>query len=96
MDELRQLFKELLTILEQNGDSSYDPQMKILKRIVKIIDGEGNDLDKFAQVACEYKSLFFPKSGLSEFNIWKSEFGERRKINDNLDVIRERLWKILG
>lgn len=79
MDELKELFKELLTILEQNGDSSYNPQMKILKRVLKIIDGDGDDLDKFFQVACEYKKLFQPKSELSEFYVWKSEFAERKK-----------------
>lgn len=95
MDELKQLFKELLTILEENGDSSYNSQMKILKRILKIIDGDGDDLDKFTQVACEYKRLFFPKSGLSEFYVWKDDFAERKKINDTLKTIKIRLWEIL-
>lgn len=67
MDELKQLLQELFTILEENGDRSYDPQMKILKRVLKIIDGDENDLDKFSQVACEYKKLFSQKVGYQNF-----------------------------
>lgn len=96
MDELKQLFQELFIILEENGDRSYDPQMKILKRVLKIIDGDENDLDKFSQVACEYEKLFFPKSGLSEFYIWKDNFAERKKKNDTLEFIKKRLWEIFG
>lgn len=94
MDELKQLFKELYTILKQSGDNSYNPQIKILKRILDVIDGEENELDKFSQVACEYKKLFSPKSGLSEFYVWKNDFAERKKINDTLEVIKKRLWEI--
>lgn len=96
MEELKQLFQELFTILEENGDSSYNPQMKILKRVLKIIDGDENDSEKFSQVACEYKKLFSPKSGLSEFYVWKSDFAERKKKNDTLELIKKRLWDILG
>lgn len=96
MDELKQLFKELFTILEQNGDNSYNPQIKILKRVLNIIDGDENELDKFSQVACEYKKLFAPKSGLSEFYVWKNDFAEREKINNTLEELKKRLWEILG
>jgi len=96
MDELKQLFKELFTILEQNVDNSYNPQMKILKRVLNIIDGDENELDKFSQVACEYKKLFAPKSGLSEFYVWKNDFSEREKINNTLEELKKRLWEILG
>lgn len=96
MDELKQLFKELFILLEQNGDSSYSSQMEILERVLKIIDGDGDDLEKFSQVACEYKKLFLPKSGLSEFYVWKDELAERKKINDTLETIKKRLWEIFG
>lgn len=67
MEELKQLFSELFVILKQNGDSSYNQQMRILKGILKIIDGDDNDLDKISQVTCEYKKLFFPKADYQNF-----------------------------
>lgn len=96
MEELKHLFQELFVILEENGDSSYNPQRRILKRVLDIIEENENDIDKFAEVSCEYKKLFSPKSGLSEFYVWKNDFTERKKINDSLYNIKTRLWEILG
>lgn len=38
MDELKQLFNELLIILDQYGGKSNDLQKKILKRILPSVD----------------------------------------------------------
>ncbi|MDE6434366.1 MAG: hypothetical protein K2L07_09065 [Lachnospiraceae bacterium] len=96
MDELKQLFKELLIIVQQYEDSSYNPQKEILKRIINDMESYGTDIDKFSQVKREYKKLFFPKSPLSEFNIWKDDFTERKKLNSSLENIKNRLWDLLN
>lgn len=95
MDELKKLFNELLIILDKYGDRSYDPQKKILKRILTIINEGDDTLDKFDQVRYEYKQLFSPKSCLSEFYIWNDDFLERKKMNEPLENIKSRLWEIL-
>lgn len=96
MSELKQLFKELLIILQQYGDSTYNTQKEILKRILNNMEGGDTDTDKFSQVKCEYKKLFFPRSPLSEFYVWKDDFAERKKLNDSLENIKNRLWELLG
>lgn len=95
MDELKQLFKELLIIVQQYGDSSHNIQKEILKRILDALERDDTDIDKFSQVRCEYKKLFFPKSPLSEFYVWKDDFVERKKLNDSLENIKNRLWELL-
>lgn len=60
------------------------------------MEGEGTDIDKFSQVKLEYKNLFFPQSPLSEFNIWKDDFAERKRLNDPLENIKNRLWELLN
>ena len=78
MGELKELFKELLVMLERYGSDSYNPQKRLLKEILYIIDE--NNIDSFSQIRSIYKSLFSPKYGLSEFNIWKDDFTERIKV----------------
>lgn len=95
MDELKQLFKELLIMVQQYGDSSYNAQRGILKEIIKYMEGDDADNNKFSQAKWVYKNLFFPKSPLSEFYIWKEDFAERKKLNDLLESIKNRLWEIL-
>ena len=38
MGELKELFKELLVMLERYGSDSYNPQKRLLKEILYIID----------------------------------------------------------
>ena len=95
MDELKQLFKELLIIVQQYGDGSYNTQKEILKRIINDMEGDGTDIDKFSQVKCEYKKLFYPNGPLSEFYVWKDDFAERKKLNGSLEKIKNRLWELL-
>lgn len=95
IDELKQLFKEMLIIVQEYGDDSYNAPKEILKRILSILEADADDADKFAQVKREYNNLFFPKSSLSEFCIWRDDFEERKKLNQPFSDIRERLWEIL-
>ncbi len=95
MNELKQLFKELLVIVQQYGDSSYNTQKEIIKRIISDMDSAGTDIEKISRVKREYKKLFFSKSPLSEFYVWKEDFAERKKINDLLENIKNRLWELL-
>lgn len=61
MNELKQLFKELLVIVQQYGDSSYNTQKEIIKRIISDMDSAGTDIEKISRVKREYKKLFFQK-----------------------------------
>ena len=94
MDELKQLFEQLF-IIQQYGDSTYNTQKEVLKRILNDIEGDSTDIDIFSKIKCEYKQLFFPKSPLSEFYIWKDDFAERKQLNDLLENIKRRLWELL-
>ncbi|NBJ99939.1 hypothetical protein D5282_22255 [bacterium 1xD8-48] len=95
MDELKQLFKEMLIIVQEYGGDSYNIQKVILKRILSILEGDAADTDKFSQVKCEYHKLFFPRSPLAEFCIWRDDFEERKKLNQPFSDISDRLWEIL-
>lgn len=95
MDELKQLFEELLIIVQQYGDSSYNTQKEILKRILNDMERDSAEIDIFSQIKYEYKQLFFPKSPLSEFYIWKDDFDERKELNNSLENIKNRLWELL-
>ena len=95
MDELKQLFEQLFIIVQQYGDSTYNTQKEVLKRILNDIEGDSTDIDIFSKIKCEYKQLFFPKSPLSEFYIWKDDFAERKQLNDLLENIKRRLWELL-
>lgn len=67
MDELKQLFKELLMIVQQYGDSSYNVQKGILKEILNIIEDDDTDIDKISQIKHEYYNLFFLKVHCQSF-----------------------------
>ena len=97
INELKQLFEELLSIVDKYGDNSLDNQKKIIKHIIDtIINVNIDDLEKqFIEIQRDYKNLYPARGGLSEFYIWNDNFNERQKLNEPLSRIRERLWEIL-
>lgn len=95
MDELKQLFWELFAIVQEYGDSTYDIQKQIIKRILRDMEKDDSEIDIMSQIKCEYRKLFFPKSPLSEFYVWKNDLDERKKINSSLEKIKNGLWELL-
>ncbi|HEY4553682.1 MAG TPA: hypothetical protein VIG80_10845 [Bacillaceae bacterium] len=43
-----------------------------------------------------YRSLNHPRVGLSNFYIWRDDFEERLEANEQLDRIKDKLFKLLG
>lgn len=95
MEELRQLFTELLAIVEKYGDSECKMPKRILKEILYDLEEDVSDTDKFSLVKRNYNSLFFPRSPLSEFYIWSDDYDERVKLNAPYKRIKDRLWELL-
>lgn len=97
INELKQLFEELLLIVDKYGDNTINNQKKIIKRIIdKIVGIDINNFEKqFIEIQRDYKNLYPAKGGLSEFYIWNDDFNERQKLNEPLSKITERLWEIL-
>lgn len=102
LEELGDMFKELLIILEKEGDSEVKYAKTVLNKIV--IDIENilvnsntiNLTEVFYEITQDYKSLYPTKSGLSEFFIWRDSYDERVKANKKLDNLKNNIKKILG
>ena len=92
--ELRELFGNLLNILEKYGDNTVINQKRIIKNIILLVDCKSDYSEKISEIHKEYAKLYPAHGGLSEFNIWAEDCDERRTINEPLDTIRKRLWDI--
>lgn len=95
--ELKQLFEELLFIVDKYGDSTINNQKKIINRIIGKIDSIdiSNFEEEFMEIQRDYKNLYPARGGLSDFYIWKDDFNERQKLNEPLSKIGDRLWELL-
>ncbi|WP_291584070.1 hypothetical protein [Clostridium sp. UBA6640] len=95
--ELKQLFEELLLIVDKYGDNTINNEKKIINRIIENIYSIdiSNFEEEFIEIQRDYKNLYPARGGLSEFYIWKDDFNGRQKLNEPLSKIRERLWELL-
>jgi hypothetical protein len=97
IQEMKQLFEELLSIVEKHGDSTVINQKNIIRRVLQIINNI--DINKYESeviaIQREYQKLYPARGGLSEFYIWRDDFQERQAVNAPLSKIRKRLWKLL-
>lgn len=99
VDKLLSLFNELLKILDENKTDDIQYQISEVKYIINLLtECKSKQYDNFEKIIEEvsqvYKRLYPARGGLTEFFIWKSDFDERVKANEDLDKISEELWKI--
>ncbi|MFE7062061.1 hypothetical protein ACFVAD_07905 [Sutcliffiella sp. NPDC057660] len=95
MNELKLLFNELILILEKFGDRcSINNQKRIIQETINIIESDLDYEEKVVLIRREYSLLYPPRGGLTEFNIWRDDFEERKRVNEPFDKISNRLWDI--
>ncbi len=95
-------FKELYSILVNEGDSETNYAKGILANMIKVITDilvspDGINLNEvFDEIMERYKSLYPPRGGLTEFFIWRDNFDERVKANKHLNDVKEAIKTIIG
>lgn len=100
---IKHLSKELNELLEilvknQNNSSIYaiSKIKKMLKQLKEFKYDDSLDIsDIIIAITNQYKSLFIPKMGLSEFYIWDNNFKSRQQKNKEYENILEKIDKIL-
>jgi hypothetical protein len=92
----KQLFKDLLDILNKYGDYSVHIQKGIIMDILDIIEFDMDAKQKFAEVKRRYSWLYplGAKGGLAEFYIHRDDFEERKALNKPLHKINALLWEM--
>ena len=83
---LIKLFKEMYDIIVSNPKNDINYAKKTIKNIVQYLEMElANDTlgyeELVSKVAGQYKSMFPPRGGLSEFYIWDNSYEVRYRAN---------------
>ncbi len=100
ISRIKDLFTELLRLLETEGGAEVDYAKKELQRNVLMIEAVLSDItvdfDKvFDEVKASYHSMYPPHGGLGDFFVWRDDFEERVKANQPLDNVKNELKEIL-
>ncbi len=100
ISRIKDLFRELLRLLETEGGAEVDYAKKELQRNILIIEEVLSnitvDFDKvFGEVKASYHSMYPPHGGLTDFFVWRDDFEERVKANQSLDNVKNELKEIL-
>lgn len=101
IDKSLSLFNDLSKILDENKTDDIQYQISEVKYIINLLtECKSKQYDNFEKIIEEvsqaYKRLYPARGGLTEFFIWKSDFDERVKANENLDKISDELWQIFN
>ena len=99
MERLDMLLKELLQILHDEGsaDTVYAQMtlMRMRRNIAVARDSGTSQGELFAVLREQYKELFPPKGGLSEFCRWSEDFQERVRLNREVEVLLDEIRRVL-
>lgn len=98
-DLLQQLLVELKN--EESNDNSFiinqvTYSLVLINDYLCNLNENKDEKQLFDQLREIYKGINHPRVGLSDYFIWREDFGERVKVNKSLDEIKENLFKLLG
>lgn len=95
IESLKKIFIQLEKIIEKYGHGYYEAQLRILLKMIVIIDSDCALSEKKDYIIGYYKSLFSGKGGLSEFYIHNDDYKMRIILNEPLDKLKDELWNIM-
>lgn len=89
-NEMQKLLEKLLIILEKEKDCDTEASRSLIKELlVKWEEADKEDVTARMRVFREYKELFPPHGGLSDFFIWHEEFETRKQLNEEYAQLLE-------
>ena len=94
LNDIKTLLMKLKKLVELYGGKYYTVQLGIISKIIDCIDSDLSTADKEIFVIRNYKNLYPPQGGLSDFYIHHDQYEERLKLNKPLDEINNSLWDI--
>ena len=99
--KLIKLFKEMYDIIVSNPDNDINYGRRTVKNIVQYLEMElANNTIGYEElvsvVARQYKSMFPPRGGLSEFYIWDDSYEVRYTSNHEYEQIKSQIEAILS
>ena len=97
---LIKLLKELYDIIISNPNNDINYGKRTIKNMVQYLDVElANDTIRYEELVSEaarqYKSMFPPRGGLSEFYIWANSYEVRYRANHEYEQIKSQIEAIL-
>lgn len=95
LKNLKEPFINLKELVKIYGEKHYRIQIGIIEGIIDCINSDLSDNEKSEYVIRNYKNLFPPNGGLSDFYIHHDSYDERLKLNKPLDEINDKLWSII-
>lgn len=93
--ELREICMKLGKIIQKYGEKYYTIQIKAIYDIIRCIDSEAEEEEKTEYIIDRYKVLYPSRGGLNDFYIHDDDFNTRLRLNEPLDLLKDRLWKII-
>ncbi|MBC2284957.1 hypothetical protein [Listeria booriae] len=94
---LKEMYLELLRILEKYGPVEMSTQIRTIKEILIYLNTANESEDAMIkQVFQMHKSMSPGKSGLAEFYFWDNDFETRSRVNKPLGELKQEIWDILA
>jgi hypothetical protein len=96
-NQLLDLYKRLLTILVKHREPEIEYVINKVSAIIVFLEEnrdsvKSEDLKKISKV---HRTFYPPRGGLSDFFIWREDYKERVKANDELDQIKNKLYDLV-
>lgn len=92
--KLKKLFLRLHQILMDENELNWLPLTQSI--LSKINDSNATEVETFNYIRDSFRKCFAGNGSFSDFNIWRDNFYDRKKLNNELDRVNKEIFKLLG
>lgn len=94
--DLKQSFTELYAIISSEKNLHLSREIRrFLEFIDAIESGEVSEEEGLSLLRSKFKSLHTPQGGLSDFHVWRDDYDERLRINQEFKKHADSIWNDL-
>ena len=94
-DSLTELIEFLSEYKEQHNVKCFIETLKNMIAIIETIENPELPIECIEQIRKMYKSMFFPRDGLSDFYVLHSDAAYMKRRNDHLSLLIKRIDSLL-
>ncbi len=97
LKELDRLLLDLSNILKKESEQNWIRAVeRMLKKVECALSGESDPEEVIEYVRKTYKTINSGNGSFSDFHIWRDNFSDRKKENEQLENIKSLILEVLN
>jgi hypothetical protein len=97
INELSDTFEKIQVILLREKEDNWIRGISSIRNRLNQVDPSGANIEEVVKdVGISYRHMNSGQGSFADFMVWRDDFDERQKLNQEFESLADKAWKLLG